>query len=133
NEEFEDELIDGNLIGTALIQDTGDGRGFLLSLTQGVNSQVGFAWLDTPFNLRDSRVEIDFDFYTCTGTTTPPADGRSVIFQFGDDTNATGGAGGGLGTCVFRGDNSPYVSVAFDIWDNRESNDTNDPNLPPCY
>jgi len=130
NEDFEDQAIDGNLIGTAIIQDLGDGRNNLLSLTQGVNGQGGFAWFDQSFNLHDSHVEIDFDLYIRSGTSAVPADGMSVIFQFGNDTSAQGGLGGGLGTCNFP---YPYVSVAFDIWDNRESNDTNDPNLPPCF
>jgi len=114
-EDFEDEVMDGNLVGTAAIQDPGEGQGTVLSLTQGTNSQAGFAWFNAPFNLRDKKVTIEFDFYIRPGTSADPADGMSVIFQFGDDTTATGAGGGGLGTGGFP---TEYVSVAFDIWDN---------------
>ncbi len=129
-EDFEGGSIDGNLIGTAVIQDLGDGRTATLRLTQGQNSQAGFAWFNTPFNLRENRVVVDFDFWIRPGSSAVPADGMSVIFQFGNNTSATGGGGGGLGTCNFP---TRYVSVAFDIWDNRETNDEIDPNNTPCY
>ncbi|MGQ9590843.1 MAG: hypothetical protein ACUVYA_11170 [Planctomycetota bacterium] len=129
-EDFEAGSIDGNLLGTSVIQDLGDGRTSTLRLTQGLNSQAGFAWFNEPFNLRDRKVTIDFDFWIRPGSSSPPADGMSVIFQFGNNTSATGGGGGGLGTCNFP---TPYVSVAFDIWDNRETNDEIDPNDTPCY
>jgi len=115
DEDFEDLAIDGNLLNNAQIVDYGDGRSTILSLTQGQNDQSGFAWFQTPFNLRDNRVEIEFDLWIRPGSSATPADGLSVIFQFGDDINATGGGGGGLGTSNFPYE---YVSVAFDIWDN---------------
>ena len=119
DEDFESGVIDGNLIGTAVLQFAGDVRSTtLLSLTQGVNEQAGFAWFNTPFNLRDNKVTIEFDAWIRTGTSTPPADGMSVIFQFGSNTLATGAAGGGLGTGNFP---TEYVSVAFDIWDNGDT------------
>ena len=115
NEDFESGVIDGDLLNNAIIQDLGDDRTTMLSLTQGANTQSGFAWFNQPFNLRDNKVTIDFDFYLRSGDSVDPADGMSVIFQFGSDTAATGAGGGALGTGGFLTD---YISVAFDIWDN---------------
>lgn len=115
DEDFEGGAISGNLLNVAQIVDLGDGRSSILSLTQGVNDQSGFAWFSAPFNLRTNKVTIDLDFWIRSGTSADPADGMSVIFQFGSNTSATGAGGGGLGTGNFP---TPYVSVAFDIWDN---------------
>ncbi len=114
-EDFEGKGIDGELLNNAQIVDLEDGRGSLLSLTQGENSQSGFAWFNQPFGLQEERVRITFDAWIRPGQSAVPADGMSVIFQFGNNTAATGGGGGGLGTTNFP---TEYVSVAFDIWDN---------------
>ena len=118
NETFDAGVPAGlSLIGTSKVfSDDGCGNG-ILSLTQGLNEQAGFAWLENQFDLSD-RVEIEFDLFIGRGTSATPADGVSVIFQFDGDTSAVGGGGGGLGVANFRGNNSPYVSVGFDIWDN---------------
>src|SRR5262245_51049351 len=119
NEDFEGGVPPGlNLVpGSAQVLDDGCGSQ-VLSLTQGANNQSGFAWFENQFDLTGNRVECEFDLFLGMGTVVPPADGLSVIFQFASDLNATGGLGGGLGVENFRGDQSPYIAVSFDIWDN---------------
>jgi hypothetical protein len=95
------------LDGAVLLRDAEvieDERGLLLSLTQGTNGQSGFAWFEQPFSLSEEKVTIEFDLYIRSGSSNVPADGISVIFQFGNDTSATGGTGGGLGTSNFPTD-----------------------------
>ncbi len=125
-----DLLIDGDplgqIIGTTIVAPTPDpnDEGSVISLTQGVNSQGGFVWIDEPFNLQDNKVIIEFDYWIRSSTSNVPADGMSVIFQFGDNLQAQGGLGGGLGTANFPTD---YVSVAYDIWDNDTGGERVDP------
>ena len=101
DEDFDDLAIDGDIVGTGVIVDPGDGRGALLSLTQGENQQAGFAWFTEPLNLRENKVTISMDVYVRTGSSEIAADGMSIILQFGDDTSYLSGPGGGLGTANF--------------------------------
>jgi hypothetical protein len=118
HEDFESGAPAGlSVIGTSQLMDDGCGN-TVLSLTQGTNNQGGWAWLADQFDLSDSRVEIELDLFIGRSTSATPADGISVIFQFDGDLNARGDAGGGLGVGTFRQNNSPYVAVGFDIWDN---------------
>ena len=119
-------------IGTTIITEPVPGSGdFVLQLTDAVNGQSGAAWLDVPFDLRASRVVFNVDMFIWAGSM-PPADGISAIFQFFEGTTgsgrtaALGGGGGGLGTSNFP---SPYVSVAWDTWDNEEFMPEVDPDI----
>ncbi len=128
-EDFDDGSIAGTIVGDAMVQDYGDGRGPLLSLTQVANGQRGYVWFEEAFDLENHRLVIDFEFYIRSGTSPTPAEGLSVIMQFGGNLNLMGGWGG-LGTCFDSP--VPYVSVAFDIWDNEEVAADIDPDDTPC-
>ncbi|MBI4601387.1 MAG: hypothetical protein HY721_05420 [Planctomycetes bacterium] len=124
DEDFDDGSLEGTLLGSAWVLDLGDGRGPHLSLTQGQNGQSGVAWFEQPIDLEGGKLTVDFDFYLRRGVSAVPADGFSAVLQFGGDTSLAASTGGSLGTCF-----SPpraYVSVAFDIWDNGET----DPETP---
>ncbi|MGQ9590873.1 MAG: hypothetical protein ACUVYA_11325 [Planctomycetota bacterium] len=115
NEDFEAGApAELHLIGTAQVLADDGCQNAVLSLTQGVNDQGGWAWFEQEFDLAANRVEIEFDLYIGAGTSPDPADGVSVIFQFRGDMNARGDAGGGLGVGNLNG--NEYVSVGFDIW-----------------
>jgi hypothetical protein len=130
NESFEDGMMTGMTVGSASIGPFDPARGCpnqVLQLTPPVQNQGGFAWFQPQFDLSMRRVEVEFDVFIGRSTTqfnganpdtSTPADGVSVIFQFDSDLSATGGPGGNLGTGNFRGNLSPYIAVAFDIWDN---------------
>ncbi len=129
-ESFEDGAIDGNVLGNAKIEDPGDGRGRLLSLTQGQNRQKGFAWFDTPVDLGATDLDLQFDLFVRSGSSDIPADGISVVLQFGDNTDLQGVGSADLGTCYIPP--VPYFSVAFDTWDNDHIDLTYDPDDTPC-
>ena len=130
DEDFDDGAIDGNLLGTAVITNPGDGRGTLLSLTQGQNGQHGTTWFAAPVDPGEQKLTIAFDFYIRPGTSAIPADGMSVILQFGNDTGLVGRGGSAMGTCFSP--SVPYVAVAFDLWDNEEIDSAIDPDDTPC-
>ncbi len=94
----------------------GPGRGRLL-LTEAFNDQTGYAWVETPVDLVHDQISVELDLFIFGGSN-PPADGLSVIFQLGNDPGIVGRGGGALGT---GGLPTGYVSVAFDVWDNGES------------
>ena len=120
-EDFDDGTVDGNLLGSAQILEltAGDPSSRALSLTQGLDDQLGYLWFNPSFQLAERRTEISFDFFVRDGTSAEPADGFSVILQYGSDTALLGGGGGNLATCF----NSEvgFISVSVDIWDNGDN------------
>lgn len=108
--------------GTTQVIDDGSGENYVLSMTQGVNSQGNWIWFPDQFDLTNKRVEVEFNLFIGRGTSGTPADAVSVIFQFENDLEAIATTGGSNACGNLRNalTNEPYeyVAVEFDIWHN---------------